>query len=107
MWLFPAKARSRLLASKLLEGMMGDGRLFPPNLVVAGQVDGRFRLKAKDSQALKDSKGLLVDTGGSSGSTLEALHTLATRAGASSISAVVIVSRVSESQEAAISTRLG
>jgi orotate phosphoribosyltransferase len=105
--LFPAKARSRLLASKLLEGMMGDGRLWPPNLVVAGQVDGRFRLKAKDSQALKDSKVLLVDTGVSSGSTLEELHTLATRAGASSISAVVIVSRVSESQEAAISTRLG
>jgi orotate phosphoribosyltransferase len=103
---FPAKARSRLLADKLLHGMVGDGRLWPPNLVAAGQVDGRFRLKAEDGQMLKDAKVLLVDTGVSSGSTLEELHALATRAGASSIAAVVIVSRVSESQEAAISTRL-
>jgi orotate phosphoribosyltransferase len=102
---FPAKARSRLLADKLLRVMVGNGRLWPPNLVAAAQVEGRFQLRAKDSQVLKHAKVLLVDTGVSSGSTLEELQALATRAGATSIAAVVIVSRVSENHEAAISKR--
>jgi hypothetical protein len=68
-------------------------------------MEGRFRLRAKDSQTLKDARVLVVDTGVSSGSTLEELHALATHAGATSIAAVVIVSRVSENHEAAIATR--
>jgi orotate phosphoribosyltransferase len=103
--LFPAKARSRLLAGMLLRGIVGDGRLWPPNLVAAQQVEGRFRLRAEHSQTLKDARVLLVDTGLSSGSTLEELHNLATSAGATSIAAAVILSRASENQEAAISKR--
>jgi orotate phosphoribosyltransferase len=100
--LFPAKARSRLLAGMLLRGIKRNGRLWPPSLVAARQVEGRFRLRPEDRQTLKDARVLLVDTGLSSGSTLEELHSLATRAGASLVAAVVIVSRVSENQEAAI-----
>jgi orotate phosphoribosyltransferase len=106
--LFPgAKARSRLLAGLLRRGILEGGRLWPPNMVAAKFGEGRFQITAPDVQLMKGARVLLADTAVASGSTLEELTYLANRAGAASVAAVVIVSRVCDSQEAAISTRFG
>ncbi len=106
--LFPAApARSRLLAETLRRGVVATGLLWPPNMVAARQTEGRFLISADDAQIVKGSKVLLVDTAVASGSTVEGLSDLANSAGAASVAAMVIVSRVSDSQEAALSTRLG
>ncbi len=104
--LIPPRARARILANKLLRVISG-GRLWLPQVIAARQIDGRLRLAAKDSQSLKGAKVLIVETGVSSGSTLEELYNLATGAGAARVGAAVIISRLSEGQEAAVSTRLG
>ena len=105
--LIPAKARARALAERLLRLMVADGRFWPPRIIAARQNDGRFRLTPSESQFLKHCKVLIVDTGMSSGSTMEELWNLANRANARVVAAEVIVSRLSESQEAAVSTFLG
>jgi orotate phosphoribosyltransferase len=106
--LFPAgPARARLLAGTLCRGIVSSGRLWPPNMVAAKQAQGRFVITAADGQVIRGSKVLLVDTAVASGSTLEGLSELAYGAGAVSVAATVIVSRVSDSQEAALSTQLG
>jgi Phosphoribosyl transferase domain len=63
------------------------------------------RHPASDARLIKGAKVLLADTAVASGSTLEELTYLTNRAGAASVAAMVIVSRVSDNQEAAISTR--
>lgn len=106
--LFPsAPARARLLAEKLCRGIIDTGRLWPPTMVAAKQTQGRFVITVADGQLIKGSKVLLVDTAVASGSTLEGLSDLAHRAGSASVAGMVIVSRVSDSQEAALSTQLG
>jgi orotate phosphoribosyltransferase len=105
---FPgSRARSRLLAEHLRCGIVDSGRLWPPNMVGAKQAEGRFQITASDAELIKGARVLLADTAVASGSTLEELTYLANSAGAASVSAMVIVSRVSDSQEAAISTRFG
>jgi orotate phosphoribosyltransferase len=105
---FPGgRARSRLLAEHLRRGIVDSGRLWSPSMVAAKQAEGRFQITASDGQLIKGAKVLLADTAVASGSTLEELTYLANRAGAASVAAMVIVSRVSDSQEAAISTRFG
>ena len=104
--LIPGKARARNLASKLARMLASGGRLWLPQIIVARQINGRIQLTADDSRGLRNAKVLIVDTGVSSGATLEGLHNLAVAAGATVVSAAVIISRLSESHEAAISARL-
>jgi len=104
--LVPSKARARLLADKLLRVIVSDGLLWPPEVIVARHRDGRYQLAASESQLLREAKVLIVDTGVSSGATLENLCHLAFGAGAAIVGAAVVISRMSESQEAAVSGRL-
>jgi orotate phosphoribosyltransferase len=105
--LFPAApARSGGLAEIFSRGIVGTGLLWPPGMVAAKQAEGRFIITASEAQILKGARVLVVDTAVASGATLEALSDLADRAGAARVAAMVIVSRISESQETALSTRL-
>lgn len=104
--LIPGKPRARALAKALLSVMAGGGRLWPPQVVAARQKDGRYQLTPNDAQSLRAAKVLFLDTGTSSGATLEEFHDLANCAGAGIFAAAVMISRLSESQEEAVSKRL-
>jgi|HubBroStandDraft_6_1064221.scaffolds.fasta_scaffold01430_8 orotate phosphoribosyltransferase len=105
--LVPGKSRARTFANMLLREMGTDGRLWPPKIIAAKRINERFLLSNKESQLLKHAQVLIVDTGVSSGSTLEELNKLAVSCGATRVAAAVIISRMSDTQESAISAQLG
>jgi orotate phosphoribosyltransferase len=101
-FLIPARGRSRRLARRMLCAIKDRNVLWTPTVVEAQTMEGGFRVSAEQSQFLRGAKVLIVDTGASSGFSIEELYGIANAAGALMVGAAVIVSRMSDSQERAL-----
>lgn len=105
--LVPHKSRARTLVELLLASFRTRTRLWLPQVVYASRSDGYYRLAGgTERRALQGATVAILDTGASHGTTIDELGDLAASAGAAVIGAVVVISRMSDGQEAAISERL-
>jgi orotate phosphoribosyltransferase len=100
--LAPNRLRAKLLA-RALAGAFGAGRAEVP-VLVASRRAGRWQLSPGDEEKLASQAVLLVDSAAGHGKTLDLLTLLASRA--RSVSAAVLLSRLTDGCERAFSARL-
>jgi orotate phosphoribosyltransferase len=105
--LVPKRARARLLAVRLARAL-GAFRGARPKIVYAAKSGSAatWRVSADHAAILRDKSVCIVDTAAGHGRTVDQFAALATRRHASSISAAVLLSRLSPPCEAAFARRL-
>ena len=100
----PNRNRAKMLAHALATAFAADRDAVP--VLIASRREGRWRLAPGDEARLTSRSVLLVDSAAGHGKTLDLLSLLASRAHARSVSAAVLLSRLTDGCERAFSARL-
>jgi hypoxanthine-guanine phosphoribosyltransferase len=105
--LVPKRIRAQMLATRLSKAL-GVFRGVRPKVVYVARIANKatWRVSADDLSMLQDKAVCVVDTAAGQGRTIDQLAALATRLGASSIGAAVLLSRLTPPCEVAFARRL-
>jgi orotate phosphoribosyltransferase len=104
--LVPNRSRALLLASNIIQTLAKEGRTPAIQVVRAQRRCGRWTIGENVQQQLRGADLLILDTAAGHGCVLDELSLLATDASARSISAAVLLSRLTESCENSLRQRL-
>lgn len=104
--LLPNRSRARLLAAKFAELMAAQANAHQPALVYAQRRHGLWAIDESVQHIIQRADVLVLDTATGHGSVLDELSLIATDAGAHTVSAAVLLSRLTLSCEDAFRHRL-
>jgi hypothetical protein len=104
--LFAQRRRARTFAQGLLAGFCRGDLKSPPVLIGVDNSGGRFVIPPRERERIAGRRVLVADAAAGHGDTLDHLGRSVLELGAQRVSATVLLSRMSDGQEAALSARL-